>query len=64
MHNEPIFFNTKSHGVNNPTMFLNKTPPAWAKGLFITIIDLCTVTYLVFITADKFIKSQPPCKQF
>ena len=44
MHNEPIFFNTKSHGVNNPTMFLNKTPPAWAKGLFITIKDFCTVT--------------------
>ena len=26
INNEPIFFNTKSDGVNNPSMFLNKTP--------------------------------------
>ena len=38
-------------------MFLNKTPPAWAKLFFITIKDLFTVTRLGFITADEFIKS-------
>ena len=43
-------------------MFLNKTPPAWAKGLFITIKDLCTVTRLGFITADEFVKSHTPRK--
>ena len=43
-------------------MFLNKTPPAWAKGLFITIKDLCTVTGPAFITADEFIKSHTPRK--
>ena len=43
-------------------MFLNKTPPACAKGLFITIKDLCTVTRPVFITADEFIKSHAPRK--
>ena len=37
-------------------MILNKTPPAWAKGLFITIKDLCTVTRSGFI-GDKFMKS-------
>ena len=37
-------------------MFLNKTPPAWAEGLFITIKDLCTVTSPGFITAGEFIK--------
>ena len=43
-------------------MFLNKTPPAWAKGLFITIKDLCTVTRLGFIIADEFVKSHTPHK--
>ena len=38
-------------------MFLNETPPARAKGLFITIKDLCTITRSVFITADELIKS-------
>ena len=37
-------------------MFSNKAPPAWAKGLFITLKDLCTVTRPGFITADEFIK--------
>ena len=62
IYNKPIFFNTKSDGINNPSMFLNKTPPAWAKGLFITIKDLCTVTRLGFITADEFTKSHTPRK--
>ena len=63
MYNEPIFFNTKFDSVNNPFVFLNKTPPAWAKGLcFVTIKDLCTVTLPGFITADEFIKSHTPCK--
>ena len=43
-------------------MFLNKTPPAWAKGLFIMIKDLCTVTRLGFIIADEFVKSHTPRK--
>ena len=43
-------------------MFLNKTRPAWSKGLFITKKDLCTVTYPGFITADEFIKSHTPRK--
>ena len=43
-------------------MFLNKTPPASAKGLFIAIKDLCTVTRSVFITAVEFIKSHTPRK--
>ena len=43
-------------------MFLNKTPPAWAKGLFITIKDFRTVTRPGFLTADKFIKSHIPLK--
>ena len=55
-------FNTKSDVINNPSMFLNKTPPAWAKGLFITTKDLCTVTSPAFITADEFIKSHTPRK--
>ena len=63
MYNEPIFFNTKFDSVNNPFVFLNKTPPAWAKGLcFVTIKDLCTVTPPGFITADEFIKSHTPRK--
>ena len=28
IYNEPIFFNTKSEFVNDPLMFLNRTPPA------------------------------------
>ena len=36
-------------------MFLNKISPAWAKGLFITIKDFCTVARPGFITADEFI---------
>ena len=43
-------------------MFLNKTPPAWAKDLFIKIKHLCNVTRPGFITADKFIQSHIPCK--
>ena len=43
-------------------MFLIKPPPAWAKGLFITIKDLRTVTRLGFIAVDEFIKSHTPCK--
>ena len=43
-------------------MFLNKTPPAWAKGLSITIKDLCTITCSGFITADELIKSHTPGK--
>ena len=43
-------------------MFLNKTPPAWAKDSFITIKDLCTLTRLGFITAHEFIKSHTPRK--
>ena len=31
--------------------------PAWGKGLFVTIKDLCTVTRPGFITADEFIES-------
>ena len=62
IYNESIFFNTKSEGTNNPSMFLNKTPPVWAKDLFITIKDLCTVTRPGFITADEFIKSHTPRK--
>ena len=32
---------------NNPSMFFTKTPPAWAKGFFITIKDdLFTVSRL------------------
>ena len=62
IYNESIFFNTKSDSIDNPSMFLNKTPPACAKGLFITIKDLCTVTRPVFITADEFIKSHAPRK--
>ena len=62
IYNKPIFFNTKSDGINNPSMFLNKTPPAWAKGWFITIKDLCTVTSPAFITADEYIKSHTPRK--
>ena len=45
-------------------MFLNKTLPAWAKGLFIAIKNLCTVTRPDFITADEFIKSQTPRKHY
>ena len=41
-------------------MFLNKTPPAWAKDLFFTIKDFCTVTRPGFINADEFIKSHTP----
>ena len=55
IYNEPIFFNTKSDGLNNLSIFLNKT--AWAKGVFITIKDLCTVTRSSFVTAYEFIKS-------
>ena len=40
---------------NNPSIFLNKTPPVWAKGLFITIKDFCAVTHSSCITADEFI---------
>ena len=50
IYNESIIFNTKSDGINNLSMFLNKTRPAWAKGLFITIKNICTVTRPVFIT--------------
>ena len=57
IYNEPIFFNTKSDDISNLLMFLNKTPPAWAKRFFITIKDLFTVTRLGFLTADEFIKS-------
>ena len=39
-------------------MFLNKTPPAWAKGLFIMVKDLWTVTHPDFISLNEFIKSQ------
>ena len=28
IYKEPIFFNTRSDGVNNSSIFLNKTPPA------------------------------------
>ena len=62
IYNKPIFFNTKSNGINNPSMFLNKTPPAWEKVLFITIKDRCTVTRPGFITANEFIKSHIPRK--
>ena len=55
IYNEPIFSNTKSDGINNFSIFLNKT--VWAKGVFITIKDLCTVTRSSFVTADEFIKS-------
>ena len=55
IYNEPIFFNTKSDGINNFSIFLNKT--VWTKGVFITIKDLCTVTRSSFVTADEFIKS-------
>ena len=41
-------------------MFLNKAPPAWAKGLFITVKNLCTETRPGFITADEFTKSHTP----
>ena len=57
IYNEPIFFNTISDGVNNPSVFLDKTLPAWAKGLFITIKDHCPVTSPSFITAGAFIES-------
>ena len=43
-------------------MFLYKTPTAWAKSLFITMEDLCTVTRTGLITADQFIKSHTPRK--
>ena len=43
-------------------MFLNKTPPAWAKDLFITIKGLCTVTRPGFTTENEFIKSHTPLK--
>ena len=43
-------------------MFLNKTTPTWAKCLFITANDLCTVIRPGFTTADEFIKSHTPRK--
>ena len=43
-------------------MFLNKTPPAWTKVLFITIKDLCPVTRPGLITADEFVKCYTPRK--
>ena len=52
IYKEPILFNTECDGTNNPSMFLNEIPPAWAKGVFITIKNLCTVTRLGFITAE------------
>ena len=39
-------------------MFLNKTPPAWAKGLFVMVKGLWTVTNPGFISLNEFIKSQ------
>ena len=62
IYNQPIFFNAKSDGINNPSMFLNKRPPAWTKVLFMTIKDLCTVTHPALITADEFVKPYTPCK--
>ena len=56
------FFNTKSDVIDNTSMFLNKTLPAWTKGLPNTIKNLCTVTIPGFITADEFIKSHTPRK--
>ena len=50
IYNEPIFFNTKSNGVNNHSMFFKKTPLARVKDLFVTKKDLCTVTRPSFIT--------------
>ena len=43
-------------------MFLNKTTPTWAKCLFITAKDLCTVIRPGFTPADEFIKSHTPRK--
>ena len=60
IYNEPIYFNPKSDGRNNPSMFLNITTPVSAKGLFITIKDLRNVRLRDFITADEFIKSRTP----
>ena len=54
---KPIFFNTESEGIDNRSILLKKTRPAWSKGLFNTLKDLCTVTRPGFITADEFIKS-------
>ena len=62
IYNELTFLNTKSDGINNPTMFLNKTPSVWAINFFITIKDLCTATSPGFIAADEFIKSHTPRK--
>ena len=62
IYNEPIFFNDKSDGVNNPSMFLTKALQAWAKGLLITIKDSCNVMRPGFITADEFFKSHTPRK--
>ena len=41
-------------------MFLNITTPVSAKGLFMTIKDLCTERLPDFITADEFIKFHTP----
>ena len=44
-------------------MFFNKTPPAWVKGVFITMKVLFTVTRPSFVTVDEFIESHIPHEQ-
>ena len=62
IYNEPIFFNTHSDNINNPSYFLNKPPPVWAKDKFKIVKDLCNATHKGFITANELINSHTPRK--
>ena len=53
IYNKPIFFNTHSDNINNPSYFLNKSPPVWAKDKFKIVKDLCNATHTGFIRANE-----------
>ena len=62
IHNEPLFLNPKSENKQNPSKYLGKPPPPWARERFVIVRDICNKNRPGFISADKFLEANIPRK--
>ena len=62
IHNEPLFLNPKSENKQNPSKYLGKPPPPWARERFVIVRDICNKNRPGFISADKFLEANTPRK--
>ena len=54
IYNEPLFFNQSTKYHNNPTKYLLKAPPVWAKDTIKIIGDLCKIFTPGFLSFEMF----------